>query len=84
MLCCDMVLPDHFPSHCCWILHLSLVRVPQYLSLFDCHASTKPVHYQDSMQVTEILWVVYVYAVSIALTDSSFLVCDNVTTIRSL
>ena len=36
------------------------------------------------MQVRENFLVVYVYAVSLALTDYSFRVCNNVTKIRSL
>jgi len=83
MLCCDMVLPHHFPSHCCWILHVSLVSVSQYPSLLIV-MPVESQSTQNSMQVREIFGVVYVYAVSIALTDASFQVCYNVTKIPSL
>lgn len=84
VLCCDMVLPDHFPSHCCWILHLSLFSVSQYPSLLI----VMPVESQSTIKIPckleKFFELCNVYAVSIALTDSSFQVYENVSKICSL
>jgi len=83
MLCCDMVLPDHFPSHCCWILHLRLVSVSQYPSLLI----VMPVESQSTIKIPRksekfcglcmsMLFPLYWLA--------SFQVCNNVTKICTL
>ena len=47
VLCCDMVLPDHFPLHRCWILHLSLFNVSRYPSLLI----VMPVESQSTVKI---------------------------------